>query len=95
MHVQLPGFKFQLANAYIMSHVLFFCIIWSHCFGTQLDLRDTGGTSGSVGKLEALYQASLRWALAAPRSTRVASLYLLAATLPLHGLITKATVYIL
>ena len=43
-------------------------------------------------KLEALYQALLRWALAASKSTRGASLYLLAATPLLHGLIIKTAV---
>ena len=88
----LPGTRVQLANAYAMSHILFGCLVWGHSFGTQLCLHGASGISGSVGKLEALYQASFRWALAAPMSTRGTSLYLLAATLPLHGLIIKATV---
>ena len=92
MHVQLPGIKVQLANAYAISHMLFDCVIWGHCFGMQLHLRGTGKSSGSAGKLEALYRALLRWALAAPKSTRGTSLYLLAAMLPLHVLLIKATV---
>ena len=92
MHVRLPGIKVQLANAYATSHMLFGCVVWGHCFGSQLRLRSAGGSNGSAGKLEALYRALLRWALTAPRSTCGASLYLLMAMLPLHGLIIKATV---
>ena len=92
MHVRLPGIKVQLANAYAMSYELFGCIIWGHCFGTQLHLRGAGETSGSAGTLEALYRALLRWALAVPKSTCGASSYLLTAMLPLHRLIIKATV---
>ena len=55
MHVRLPGIKVQLANAYATSHMLFGCVVWGHCFGSQLCLRGAGGTSGSAGKLEALY----------------------------------------
>ena len=76
MHVQLPGIKLQLSNAYVMSHMLFGCAIWGHCFGMQLHLHGTGGTSSSLGKLEALYRALLHCTLAAPRSTRGTSLYL-------------------
>ena len=72
--------------------MLFGCIVWGHCFGTQLCLHGAGETSSSVGKLEALYRALLRWALAAPKITRGASLYLFTATLPPHGLIIKAIV---
>ena len=72
--------------------MLFGCVVWGHCFGIQLRLRGAGGTSYSAGKLEALYRALLRWALAVPKSIRGASLYLLVALLPLHGLIIKATV---
>ena len=79
MHVQVLCIKVQLANAYATSHMLLGCVVWSHCFAMQLRLHGAGGNSSSVGKLEALYRASLRWALAAPKSTRGASLYLLAA----------------
>ena len=59
MHVHLLGIKVKLANAYAMSHMLFGCLVWGHCFGTQLHPHGTVRTSGSVGKLEALYRALL------------------------------------
>ena len=92
MHIRLPGNKVQLANAYATSHMIFGCVIWGHCFGMQLHLRGAGGNSSSVWKLEALYRASLSWAVAAPKSMHGAFIYLLAAMLPLHGLTIKATV---
>ena len=92
MHVQLPGIKVQLAIAYAISHLLFGCIIWGHCFGIQLHLHGTGGTCSSVGKLETLNRALLRWVLAIPRSTHGTSLYLFIVMLPLHGFNIKATV---
>ena len=92
MHVRLPRIKVQLANANATSHILFGCVVWGHWFGMQLHFHGASRTSGSVGKLEALYRASLRWALAARKSICGISLYLLVATLPLHRLIIKATV---
>ena len=92
MNVQLPGIKVQLAIAYAMLLILIGCIGFGHCFGTQLHLRGAGGTSSSVRKLEALYQSLLRWALAAPKSTRGASLYLLVAAPSLHDLSIKTAV---
>ena len=92
MYVQLPGIKVQLATAHAILQMLFGCIIWVHCFGTQLHLHGTGGICSSVRKLEALYQSLLRWALAAPKSTRGASLYLLVAAPSLHDLSIKTAV---
>ena len=76
----------QLATAYATSHMLFGCVVWGHAFGTQLRLR---GASCSVGKLDVLYKHALRWALRAPHDMRDAALYLLAGTIPLHGLVIK------
>ena len=81
----------QLATAYAILHKLFGCIIWGHHFGIQLHLHGASGIRSNVGKLEALYLDSLQWALATSKITCNASLYLLAATLPLHGLNIKAT----
>ena len=70
--------------------MLFACAIWGHAFGVQFSVQD--GIRGSVGKLGVLFHSVLRWAISVPAHIRGAALYLLAHTIPLHGLVVKQMV---
>ena len=67
--------------------MLFACAIWGHAFGVQFSVQD--GVRGSVGKLGVLFHCVLWWAISALAHNRGAALYLLAYTIPLHGLVVK------
>ena len=67
--------------------MLFACAICGHAFGVQFSVQD--GVRGSVGKLGVLFCNMLQWAILAPAHIQGAALYLLAHTIPLHGLIVK------
>ena len=67
--------------------MLFACAIWGHAFGVQFSVQD--GVWVIVGKLGVLFCSALQWAISAPAHIRGAALYLLAHTMPLHGLIVK------
>ena len=73
---------------YAMTHMLFGCVAWGHSFGATLQLRNICGSS-SIVKLDALHHAVLQWAIAAPPNTCSAAIYIMMATIPLHGLILK------
>ena len=66
--------------------MLFGSVVWGHALGVQLRVHSA---RGSAGRLAVLHKRALRWAVGAPRTMRDAALYLLAGTIPLHGLITK------
>ena len=70
--------------------MLFACAIWGHAFGVQFSVQD--GVQGSIGKLGVLFRSMLRWAILTPMHIWGAALYLLAHTIPLHGLIVKLMV---
>ena len=67
--------------------MLFACAIWGHAFGLQFPVQD--GMRGSIGKLGVLFRSMLRWAILALVHIQGAALYLLAHTIPLHGLVVK------
>ena len=66
--------------------MLFGSGVWGHRFGVVLHWQS--GSGSSMGKLETLHRAMLHWVAAALQATRSSALYLITATLPLHGLIT-------
>ena len=82
LHIVDSGIKVHLVTAYATSHMLFGCMAWGHCFGVRFRLA---GAISSVGKLAALHNATLCWALVVPSSMHGAALYLLAGTIPLQG----------
>ena len=65
----------QLAVSFAVSHMLFGCVAWGHCFGVRMTLR--GASACSARKMQVLYRTALRWAVAAPRNMRDAALYVI------------------
>ena len=75
-----------------MSHLLYltsYLGVWFGGIALALSLQLNHGYNTVPAKVEVGYHAALHWALLAPRDTRASVLYLLAAAIPVQGLVFK------